>query len=325
MSNFSKDPSATLPVKIRPSLLGRLRRVLPFQKKKVGRITVILNPAAGQTSPLLKTFNRVFHEAGYAWDIRLTNQFGDGQHHARRAIQEGVDIVAVYGGDGSIMDVAAGMIGSQVPLAILPGGTGNALATELSLPRLMRDSCALLVNPEHKIKAIDAAFANDVCFMLRAGIGLDAIIVKEADRDLVDRFGVVAYAMATIEALNSCRPSNFHLTIDGKEIEVEGQSCMIANAATLGLPGLMLSPNVSICDGLLDVFVIRKADLGGLLALASRVVGRTEDPTTFPHWQGTEIRVVADPLMDVEGDGELIGHTPVTLKVKPGAIRVIVP
>jgi len=100
---------------------------------------------------------------------------------------------------------------------------------------------------------------------------------------------------------------------------------MIANAATLGLPGLMLSPNVSICDGLLDVFVIRKADLGGLLALASRVVGRTEDTTTFPHWQGTEIRVVADPLMDVEGDGELIGHTPVTLKVKPGAIKVIVP
>jgi len=325
MSNAAKDPPITLPVKTRPSLLGRLRRVLPFQKKRVGRITVILNPAAGQNSPLLKTFNRVFHEAGYAWDIRLTNQFGDGQHHARRAIQEGVDIVAVYGGDGSVMDVAAGMIDSQVPLAILPGGTGNALATELNLPRPLRDACALLVNPEHKVRAIDAAFANDVCFMLRAGIGLDAIIVKEADRDLVDRFGVVAYAMATIEALNSCKPSKFHLTIDGKEIEVEGQSCMIANAATLGLPGLMLSPNVSICDGLLDVFVIRKADLGGLLTVASRVVGRSEDSNDFPHWQGAEIQVVADPPVDVEGDGELLGHTPVTVKVKPGAIRVIVP
>ena len=137
MSNFSKDPSATLPLRIRPSLLGRLRRVLPFQKKKAGRITVILNPAAGQSSPLLKTFNRVFHEAGYAWDIRLTNQFGDGQHHARRAIQEGVDIVAVYGGDGSIMDVAAGMIGSQVPLAILPGGTGNAGPVYAVHPRVV--------------------------------------------------------------------------------------------------------------------------------------------------------------------------------------------
>ena len=324
MSNSAKDPSATMPVKIRSSLLGRLRRVLPFQKK-VGRITVILNPAAGQNSPLLKTFNRVFHDAGYQWDIRLTNQFGDGQHHARRAIQEGVDIVAVYGGDGSIMDVAAGMVGSHVPLAILPGGTGNALATELNLPRSLRDACTLVVNPAHQIKAIDAAFVNDVCFMLRAGIGLDAIIVKEADRDLVDRFGVVAYAMATIEALNSCKPSDFHLTIDGKDFFVEGQSCMIANAATLGLPGLMLSPNVSITDGLLEVFVIRKADLGSLLSLASRVVGRTEDQVTFPHWQGTEILVSADPAMDVEGDGELIGHTPVTIKVKPGAIKVIVP
>jgi diacylglycerol kinase family enzyme len=87
----------------------------------------------------------------------------------------------------------------------------------------------------------------------------------------------------------------------------------------------MLSPNVSICDGLLDVFVIRKADLGGLLALAGRVVGRTEDTTIFPHWQGAEIKVVADPPVDVEGDGELLGHTPVTVRVKPGAIRVIVP
>ena len=324
MSRASKDPSATLPVKIRPSLLGRLRRAMPF-RKKVGRIAVILNPAAGQNNPLLKTFNRVFHEAGYQWDIRLTNQFGDGQHHARRAIQEGVDIVAVYGGDGSIMDVAAGMLDSQVPLAILPGGTGNALATELNLPRPLRDSCALLVNPQHQIKAIDAAIANDVCFMLRAGIGLDAIIVKEADRDLVDRFGVVAYAMATIEALNSCKPSNYHLTIDGREFFVEGQSCMIANAATLGIPGLMLSPNVSITDGLLDVFVIRKSDLGSLLALASRVVGRTEDPNTFPHWQGAEIKISADPPVDVEGDGELIGRTPVTIKVRPGAVKVIVP
>jgi len=164
-----------------------------------------------------------------------------------------------------------------------------------------------------------------VCFMLRAGIGLDAIIVREADRDLVDRFGVVAYAMATIEALNSCKPSNFHLTIDGKEIFVEGLSCMIANASTLGVPGLILSPNVSINDGLLDVFVIRKADLGSLLTVATRVVGRTEDPSTFPHWQGAEIKVSADPPVDVEGDGELIGHTPVTIKVKPGAIKVIVP
>jgi YegS/Rv2252/BmrU family lipid kinase len=324
MSLFAKDTSATIPVKIRPSLLGRLRRVLPFQKK-VGRLTVILNPAAGQNSPLLKTFNRVFHEAGYHWDIRLTNQFGDGQHHARRAIQEGVDIVAVYGGDGSIMDVAAGMVGSQVPLAILPGGTGNVLATELNLPRLLRDSCALLVNPAHQVKSIDAAFVNDTCFMMRAGFGLEAIIVKEADRDLIDRFGVVAYAMATIEALNSCKPSNFHLTIDGKDIFIEGQSCTIANAANFGLPGLMLSPTVSISDGLLDVFVIRKADLGSLLTVASRVVGRTEDLDIFPHWQGAEIKVTADPPVDVEGDGEMIGHTPVVVRVKPGAIKVIVP
>jgi len=314
----------TTPIQNRPGLLRRLRGVLPFQKAH-GRITIILNPAAGQSSPTLRTFNRIFHEGGYHWEIRLINQFGDGQAHARKAVAEGADIVAVYGGDGSIMDVAAGMIGSQVPLGILPGGTGNIMAAELGIPRLLSESCNLLVNPNHTIRTIDSACANNTCFLMRTGIGLEATVVKEADREIKDLFGMMSYAMAIIQALNTTKPCHFQLDIDGKQIEIDGLICTVANAGSFGLPGLVLSPMVSISDGLLDIFVIRKVDLVSFLAIATRVVGRTEDPYTFPHWQGTHVRVTADPPQDVEADGELICHTPVEVTINPGSLRVIVP
>lgn len=324
MADMTTPEQPTTPTPNKPGLLRQLRRVLPFQKAR-GRITIILNPASGQSSPALRTFNRIFQDAGYHWDIRLINQFGDGQAHARKAVAEGADIVAVYGGDGSIMDVANGMQGSLVPLGILAGGTGNALATEFGISRILSEACDLLVDPNHTIRAVDAGCINGTCFMLRAGIGLEAAIVKEADRASIDRFGVIAYALASIQALNTIKPCHFYLDIDGKKIEIDGQACMIANASSLGLPGLILSPHTSISDGLLDVFIIRKTDLMGLLTVASRVVGRTDDPYDFPHWQGARIQVMTDPPQDVEGDGEMLGRTPIEATVNPGALRVIVP
>ena len=98
-------------------------------------IRVILNPAVGKGNPVLKTFNKVFLDAGYEWDIALTQGSGDGRKLAQQAIAEGVDVIVAYGGDGTLMDVASGMIGSQVPLGILPGGTGNVLSIELGIPR----------------------------------------------------------------------------------------------------------------------------------------------------------------------------------------------
>jgi diacylglycerol kinase (ATP) len=321
MTELGRD-SDTQPTQ-RAGLWRRLREVLPF-KKPAGRISIILNPASGHTSPILKTFNRVFHDAGYHWEIRITNQFGDGQRHAQKAIEEGADIIAVYGGDGSIMDVASGMVGSSIPLAILPGGTGNALASEFNLPRSLGDAWALAIKPQHKIRPVDLGSTNGTCFMLRAGIGLEAAIVKGAPRDAIDRFGVLAYALASIQALNESKPSLFQMQIDGNEIEMTGQACMIANAASLGIPGMVLSPRVNISDGLLDVFIIRKADLSGLLAIATNVVVRTEDPNIFPHWQGAVIKINADPVQDIESDGELIGLTPAIIEVLPSAVNVIV-
>lgn len=289
------------------------------------RMRVILNPAAGQDEPALKVFNRIFREAGYEWDVRITQQAGDATRLAKEAISDGVDLVVVYGGDGSIMDVAAGMVGSDIPLGIIPGGTGNVISLALNIPRTAEEAAELLVADERTIRNVDAGMVGDKFFLERLGVGLEATVTQAADREAKDKYGIFAYIISTVQALAEPDIVHYHLTIDGETIETEGLSCVVANVGDLGVANLTLSPDVSMSDGLLDVFIIRKAGLLNLFSLAASVIGGNENQETMPHYKGREIEIVAEPFQAVQADGELIGNSPVTVSILPKALKVIVP
>ncbi|HEX2908844.1 MAG TPA: acylglycerol kinase family protein, partial [Phototrophicaceae bacterium] len=114
------------------------------------RIHVIINPAAGQDEPILNVLNRVFHEHGVDWKVSITHQAGDGTKLAREAVQAGIDLVAAYGGDGSVLEVANGLAGSNIPLAVLPGGTANAFASELGIPKNLEAAARLIFNSQER-------------------------------------------------------------------------------------------------------------------------------------------------------------------------------
>jgi len=285
-----------------------------------------VNPIAGQGSPDLRLLNRTFHEAGYDWDVVVTNRFGDGARLAREAVRSGASKVAVYGGDGTVMDCAGGLADSDVPMAILPGGTGNVLARDLGIPVDMPSACALMTNPNALARAIDLGEVNGQVFVLRLGAGLEAQITRTADRELKDRIGMLAYVSATIQALGQAAVSHYQIEMDGKYMEMDGLACMIANAGSLGLFGLTVSPIVRIDDGLFDVVIIRRADLGELTSLAANFIGTSAyNVQTIPRWQCRELRLIADPPQAIQADGEEIGQTPLRAIVRAGALRVIVP
>jgi len=102
---------------------------VPYKK-----VRVIINPAAGKDEPILNTINKVFHQYGVDWQVNITKKFGDATRLAKQAIADGVDLVAGYGGDGTQMEIANAVMGSETPMAILPGGTGNAMSFELQVP-----------------------------------------------------------------------------------------------------------------------------------------------------------------------------------------------
>lgn len=305
------------------------------------RIQVIVNPAAGQDAPILNIMNRIFREAGVEWDISLTKEAGDARRLAQEAAQRGVDVVAVYGGDGTVAEVASGLVGSQVPLAILPGGTANVLSVELGIPADLALACQLAANPEAVVRPLDMGTVNGDYFILRVGIGFEAAMVEKADRESKDKYGVLAYLWSAMQNLYKPEIAKYHLTIDGQSIEAEGLTCMIANSGNMGQAGLNLIPTIDVGDGLLDVIVIHQASLQTFFDLVGSITGfkqmQSADvpagsgvpndmaPQSLQYWQAKEVTVVTEPTQTVQCDGEILGKIEVQCKVVPHAINVLTP
>jgi diacylglycerol kinase (ATP) len=300
-------------------------------------VRFIINPAAGQDEPILNTINRALQGSDIRWDVGVTLATGDAARLTKEAVEAGYDVVAAYGGDGTIMEVASGLAGSEVPLAILPGGTANVISVELGIPRELEAACMLLLDKDAPTQAVDLGLVGEHYFMLRLGIGFEAEMVAGAERDLKNRLGILAYAVSALKSLRETPVSQYRLELDGEEVECEGISCMIANSGNLAIGGMTLAPNISVSDGLLDVVVIRNADLEALIAIANSIRGinpaneaaesldEEAIHKSLQHWQVKKVRVEADPPQTIQADGEIIGSTPIQAEIIPKAVRVIIP
>src|SRR5260221_13540604 len=164
------------------------------------RIHVIINPAAGQDKPILGVLNKAFGPAGVDWEVFITKEAGDATRLARKAVEEGVDAVAVHGGDGTVGEVAAGLVDSTVPMAIVPGGTANAMSIELGIPSDPAEACALVASEDSQVRQVDMGQVGDHYFVLRVGMGLEAEMVKNASREGKAQMGNLAYVVAARQA-----------------------------------------------------------------------------------------------------------------------------
>src|SRR5690349_232798 len=165
------------------------------------QIHVIINPAAGQDEPILNVLNSVLRPAEIKWDVFITNEAGDARKYAQQAVAAGVDAVAVYGGDGTVTEAASGLIGSNMPLVILPGGTGNVMSVELGIPAKLGDAIALLCDATQGSRLVDMGMVGDRPFFGHVAIGLEADMHQTADRSMKDRLGFLAYPIAALQAL----------------------------------------------------------------------------------------------------------------------------
>jgi YegS/Rv2252/BmrU family lipid kinase len=298
------------------------------------RVHIVVNPASGQDRPVLTILNDAFKDADIDWEVFVTKEAGDGRRYAESSVAAGVDAVGVYGGDGTVMEVASALVNTQVPLAIFPGGTANVMSVELGVPSDPAEACALVTSAESRrtIRVIDVGQMGERIFLTRLGMGLEANIIEQTDREQKDRMGVLAYVLNALRELQNPKLAHYDITLDGKQIQTEGLVCLVANSGILspnsGIPGravLTFAPTISVSDGLLDVVVIQQGNLGALLSVAASMVAGNEDAEQLLHWQGREVSVVADPPQTIQLDGEVLGQTPVTARILPQALRVIVP
>ena len=291
-------------------------------------LQVIVNPASGRDQPILNTLNTAFKDTGLDWDVSVTKAAGDARRLANEAAKGGADVVAAYGGDGTINEVAEGLIGTGVPLAIFPGGTANAIALALNIPSDLAAAAALVTSDSVKVRTVDMGKAGQRGFIVAVGMGLAGELAEGADRGAKDRLGPLAYALASLDALRRTKVVTYYITLDGQELEEPGVSCVVANMGNFGVPGVSLAPNIEMNDGLLDVVVIPGAGLGTIVNAAASMATASVASTVnlpFPHWQARRVSIKAQTPQKIQIDGEIIEPGQVEAEVQPGALQVIVP
>ena len=281
------------------------------------KVHVIINPASGGDEPVVNTLNRVFAAHDVAWDVSITHGPGDAERLAREAVAAGVDLVAGYGGDGTVMEIANGLVDSHVPLGVLPGGTGNSVAKELNMPLDLARAAELLCQTDD-VRHIDLGRVGDRYFVLHLYAGLQPS--QRADRDLKDSMGVLAYLVSALRVLRDPQVTGYMLSVDGEQIEQEGVVCLVFNTLNVGVE-LPFTKTIRPDDGLLDLVLVKKASLGVLPSLLERE--RADD--FLQHWRGREISVRAESVQEVCIDWEEGGKTPFTAVAVPRALRVVTP
>lgn len=296
-------------------------------KKKIKNIHVIINPASGRKESILPIINVSMKEAGIEWEALVTHRPGDAIRFAKDAVKERIDALAVYGGDGTLMEAISGLIGSEIPLVILPGGSANIMATELSIPTDLKEACMLMSKGPLEIKTIDVGQFEKRYFISGVSIGFEADVVKGANRQTKNKIGIFAYFLSTIAALKITKKTTYHLKIDGQEHKVKGLTCIITNTGNIGFSNISFDKHIDVSDGLLDVIVVRKANLNLLrhIIITFFKRERPDNLELVEHWQGKDISISSSPKQTVQCDGEVLKKMPPHIKIIPGAIKVLVP
>ncbi len=299
------------------------------------RYLVLLNPKAkggGKSSSLRREVAAAFAERRVPFDLVEPESARDSMRVARKAAREGYGCVAAAGGDGTVAAALRGTAGTEMPVAILPYGTGNQLAGNFGIPLELEEAVAVAVGGE--VEPIDLGRVDGKYFALIAGVGLDAEVMAEATDDLKRQFGGAAYLMAGLRAglknLMTPKAADFRIEADGEEIEITATMVLLANVGHIAARpfsvDIQVGPEVSFQDGLLDVAVFAPRNAPEIAEIILKLARRDyegNDRTLF--LQAREVRVEADPPMKTQIDGEPAGETPLEAVAEPLAGRIMVP
>ena len=296
------------------------------------RALLITNPAAARTQPrAVDDVMRTFRAAGWSAEVLATGGPGDARRLAEYGVAEQVDVVAVFGGDGTTMQAAAALVGTEVSLGVIPGGTGNLLAGNLRIPAAPERAARALVAGKPRPFDLGRMQRADGLhyFAVACGAGYDARVMAGTASEHKRRWGMAAYVATTLRLIAEIRSAAHVITIDGVEYDANAAMVLVANCGEVIPPLVRLRGGIRPDDGLLDVVVMRANSFGqsvrAVWELLREPASAGGEDTFVGYASGREIRVESDPVQPVQLDGEAGGVTPFTASVVPGAIRIMVP
>lgn len=291
---------------------------------------LIFNPRTGRyasrrNAPIEKICDAL-KAKGIDCEVVATSGPGDATRISAAALSNGTRDVIVAGGDGTINEVLQSLVGRNGRLSILPRGTANVLARELELP--LDSMAAAEVIARGKTRSIHVGCAIDETtgarryFLLMAGIGLDASVVRRVHPKLKKHFGKAAFWYSGFSHLADWKPVPFNIEINGENLQATFVT--IGKAARYG-GDLSVTPRAQLDQPDFEVCVINSRSRLRYLQLLSHVMrsGVPENKSEVRFLRTTSARATGDALVQV--DGELIGKLPMRFEIAPATIDVVVP
>ena len=249
---------------------------------------------------------------------------GDATRLAHEAVEQGFDLVCAIGGDGTVNETINGLAGTEVPLAIVPTGTVNVLAMELGIPLEPPDAVKLL--EVGTMSWIDLGLAGDRYFGLMAGVGMDAAVVASLSPVMKKAFKEAAFAVQGLA--NYLTKDEPLIRVTSAERTVEGYFAVFGNSSNYG-GGFGITPLADMRDGLLDVCVLKdKSFLSTVWYWTAALINAHITHPKVEYFRTKKAEVVTvEPGKEVlvQTDGEVAGKLPLTCRVVPRSLRVVVP
>jgi diacylglycerol kinase family enzyme len=330
---------------------GRTEPIADQEDRPNPKAALVYNPIKVDGDALREQVASMASDAGWAEPLFYETTVDDlGDDVTRQALEEKVNVVLVAGGDGTVRAVSEAMTGSNVPLAIVPSGTGNLLARNLRLP--LDDAEVVIAGAfDGDVHAIDVGIATLArpdgdsekrAFVVMGGMGLDAAMIANTSGDLKKKVGWVAYVDGAARSLVKAKPFPVIYQVPGHRVHrAHVQSVVFANCGSLPA-GLELIPEASVTDGALDLAIFQpKNPLGWLLVwrrvawdnsflrrfrAGRKILALSTRDNSVRFTRGVGIDLAAQGPQPVQLDGDEFGEaTHVTVRVEAGALKVAVP
>lgn len=289
-------------------------------------IVFIINPISGihhqRKKKLVELMPQILPKDDFRYEVFYTHGRGDGTALARMALLEGANKIIAVGGDGTVNEVARALTGTDIPLGIIPYGSGNGLANHLKLPRNPEEALRLMAFG--KTIAMDTLWLNDELAVSIAGMGFDARVAREYARE--SQRGFFTYARIAVKEYITYRQREFHISAPGIDIRQRAMLLSIANSDQFGY-NTSIAPDASITDGLADITLVKKVPFTTLLITAILLFTRRINKSRYVNnLKLKECTITREKGKYINIDGEPVKMPrTIHLKVVPASLRIIVP
>lgn len=287
------------------------------------KILFIINPCSGTTSkrviPEFITQN-INHDL-FDIDIQMTTGPGDATTMAQAASERGVDAVVAVGGDGTVNEVARGLVHTHTALGIIPCGSGNGLARHLLIPRDIKKSLAII--NDFVIHDLDYCVINDMPFFCTCGMGFDAYISAVFDKSI--KRGPMTYLENAVREIINYKPETYTVEDETGSHTYKAFLITCANASQYGNNGY-IAPKASLEDGLLDVTVIEPFNFAEAPLLAIQLLnGTLPNKGNVRMFQSRKLRIIRESEGWLHRDGDpMWGSREIDIRAVPHQLRVVI-